>query len=192
MKAFIVAFTVTVSIIVVARNSKPSTTVTPTMLSQTIHRSKLDKLSNQTLHHSKILLAKYIYNLPDGFKNGIASGLSAVLAKSILQPFDTIKTVQQASSIKLSPISALVQTFKRNGIIGLWSGIDVTVLGAAPSSAVYFGIYSSANTFLSNIFNPKLQLFSVAISAAIANSVASFIRAPFEVCIQCNTDQLLL
>jgi hypothetical protein len=35
--------------------------------------------------------------LPDGVKNGLASGFAAVCVKAVLQPFDTIKTVQQAS-----------------------------------------------------------------------------------------------
>lgn len=40
-------------------------------------------------------------NAIDGLKNGIASGLAAAVVKTILQPFDTMKTVQQFSTTRL-------------------------------------------------------------------------------------------
>ncbi|CAN0539238.1 unnamed protein product, partial [Scytosiphon promiscuus] len=35
-----------------------------------------------------------------GVKNGLASGLAAACVKTVLQPFDTLKTVQQFSTTK--------------------------------------------------------------------------------------------
>lgn len=40
-------------------------------------------------------------NAIDGLKNGLASGLAAAVVKTALQPFDTMKTVQQYSKIRL-------------------------------------------------------------------------------------------
>lgn len=39
-------------------------------------------------------------NAVEGCKNGLASGLAAACVKTVLQPFDTIKTVQQFSTAK--------------------------------------------------------------------------------------------
>lgn len=122
-----------------------------------------------------------ISHLPDGVKNGLASGLASMLVKSILQPFDTIKTVQQANPMKLSLLNALLTTIEKKGVLGLWSGVGVTVLGSAPSSAAYFGVYSSTKLHISGLLKGQYGLATVAVSAAIANSFASFIRAPFEV-----------
>lgn len=39
-------------------------------------------------------------NAVEGVKNGLASGLAAACVKTVLQPFDTLKTVQQFSTAK--------------------------------------------------------------------------------------------
>ena len=120
--------------------------------------------------------------LPDGLKNGIASGSAAVVVKTILQPFDTIKTVQQAkNAIKLNPMSAGLEVIKTRGISGLWSGIGITVLGSSPSVAVYFGVYSSCKKRLTKMFPPNMQILAIALSATIGNTLASFLRVPYEV-----------
>ena len=150
----------------------------PTICKLTPILSKSDIKIKQTAHEVRLLT---LFNLPDGIKNGIASAASSILVKFILQPIDVCKTVQQASNIKLSPLNALIETINRRGFIGLWSGMGATVLGAAPSSAVHFGIYSSTKAYLSQYMSPKLNILTISLSAAIANTLASCIRAPFEV-----------
>ena len=156
-----------------AKLPSATTICKPMILSQ----NKVIKIK-QTAHEIRVLK---LLNLPDGIKNGIASAASSILVKIILQPFDVCKTVQQASNIKLSPLNALIETINRRGFIGLWSGMGATVLGAAPSSAVYFGMYSSTKAYLSQYMSPKLNILTISLSAAIANTLASCIRAPFEV-----------
>lgn len=39
-------------------------------------------------------------NAIEGLKNGLASGLAAACVKTVLQPFDTMKTVQQFSTTR--------------------------------------------------------------------------------------------
>jgi len=120
--------------------------------------------------------------LPDGLKNGLASGLAAAVVKAILQPFDTIKTVQQAKqALKIGPFAAGAQIIKERGIGGLWSGIGVTVIGSSPSVAVYFGVYSSCKSRFSPLFPQSLQLVAVALSAMVGNTLASVLRVPYEV-----------
>lgn len=94
-------------------------------------------------------------SLPDGVLNGLASGLAAAVVKAILQPIDTIKTVQQAARGGMGPIAATRQVIAQRGVLGLWSGIGITVLGSSPSVAVYFGVYSSVKTHLEKVFPPR-------------------------------------
>lgn len=49
-------------------------------------------------------------NAVDGLKNGLASGLAAAVVKTILQPFDTMKTVQQFSTARFVAFSGFCPT----------------------------------------------------------------------------------
>ena len=123
--------------------------------------------------------------LPEGVKNGAASGLAAAVVKIILQPIDTIKTVQQASKVGMGPIRAMSEVMRSRGVLGLWSGVGITVLGSSPSVAVYFGVYSSVKTRLTKMLPTNATQFSklvaVAFAATCGNTVASVLRAPYEV-----------
>ena len=128
---------------------------------------------------------KLLASLPDGIKNGLASGLAAAVVKVILQPIDTIKTVQQASKLGMGPFRAMSSVIKSRGVLGLWSGVGITVLGSSPSVAVYFGVYSSVKTHLTRLLPADASQFSkllaVAVAASCGNTVASVLRAPYEV-----------
>jgi len=82
------------------------------------------------------------FKVPDGIKNALASALATGIVKTLLQPFDTVKTVQQMQRqacngiVSASCIEAgcgAIQTRKmiirQSGIGGLWSGIGITVFG---------------------------------------------------------------
>ena len=103
------------------------------------------------------------------------------MVKAVLQPLDTIKTVQQAQKLGLDPITAIKKVVERSGISGLWAGLGVTVLGSSPSVAVYFGAYSSCKKFFTNAMPDSAYLLAVAISASIGNTFASVLRVPYEV-----------
>ena len=160
----------------------------------------------------------------EGLKNTLASGLAAACSKTILAPFDTIKTVQQdvMGGTSLSFVQAVRKICGREGGIGnlyvrlcivayefypccnskafysFQAGLGVSVLGSMPSVGLYFGVYSYCKRTISPIFircfgserndNNKqwvsdraLRTFSIALSAAIGNTVASFSRVPYEV-----------
>lgn len=104
--------------------------------------------------------------LSDGVKNGMASGLASALVKCMLQPFDAIKTVQQAQGIR-SPIVASSIIFDRKGLSGFWTGFGFAVLGSSPSMAIYFGVYSSVKKSLTLMFPPHFSLAAVAIAASV-------------------------
>lgn len=46
-------------------------------------------------------------NAVDGLKNGLASGLAAAVVKTVLQPFDTMKTVQQFSTTRFVAVRSV-------------------------------------------------------------------------------------
>ena len=77
----------------------------------------------------------------EGLKNGCASGLATVCAKTALQPFDALKTVQQGSAGSLSVAAAFAEMLKRGGPGALYSGLFVSLVGSVPSVFVYFGVY---------------------------------------------------
>lgn len=119
--------------------------------------------------------------MSDGVKNAIASGLAAAIVKTILQPFDTIKTIQQHQKIRMNPIQATAFVVRNRGIGGLWSGMGITVIGSSPSVAVYFGIYSSLKKVFVRILPPNCKLLGVGMAATCGNTLASFLRVPYEV-----------
>jgi hypothetical protein len=119
--------------------------------------------------------------MPDGFKNSLASALATAVVKASLQPFDTIKTVQQISKASSTTLSTCLSIIEKRGFLGLWTGMGIAVVGSAPSVAVYFGIYSSLKSYFLVTFPPQYRLASIALSALIGNTIASIFRVPYEV-----------
>ena len=132
----------------------------------------------------------------EGLKNALASGLAAACCKIILAPFDTVKTVQQ--QFKGRQALTLYQAFhtvlaRPGGILNLYAGLDVAVIGSMPSVGLYFGVYSyskrTIGPFLEkqckalklNLPQNTLRTLTIATSAALGNTVASFSRVPYEV-----------
>ena len=140
--------------------------------------------------------------LTEGLKNTLASGLAAACSKTILAPFDTLKTVQQhvAGGKSLGLMEATRKVVSRpGGILNLYAGLGVAALGSMPSVGLYFGVYSyckkTIGDTLQTTFGSKrkdtdksavcsdrtLQTLTIMTSAAIGNTVASFSRVPYEV-----------
>ena len=118
----------------------------------------------------------------DGAKEGFASALATSVVKAVLQPLDTIKTVQQGvPGNHLGPLSAAAKVLRSRGVFGLWSGLGVTIVGSAPSAAVYFGSYASIKKRLLRVMPPDMKLLAYALSACIGNTFASVFRVPYEV-----------
>jgi solute carrier family 25 S-adenosylmethionine transporter 26 len=119
----------------------------------------------------------------NGFKNAIASASAAACCKTLLQPIDAIKTIQQYSTTRCSVIEAAKQLLSRpGGVKNLYAGLGVTVIGSMPSVGLYFGVYSYCKQRL--IQSPRFQFYPtacIAMSAAIGNTIASFSRVPYEV-----------
>jgi len=145
--------------------------------------------------------------ITEGLKNTLASGLAAACSKTILAPFDTLKTVQQhvAGGKSLGLMEATRKVVSRpGGVLNLYAGLGVAALGSMPSVGLYFGVYSyckqTIGETLQTTFGSKrgsidateqqqkvvcsdrtLKTLTIMTSAAIGNTVASFSRVPYEV-----------
>jgi solute carrier family 25 S-adenosylmethionine transporter 26 len=119
--------------------------------------------------------------IPDGVKNALASGLATILVKAMLQPFDTIKTIQQIQNVEQSVMTTARFVLKERGVLGLWSGTFVSAVCAAPASALYFGVFSSVKRHLANILPDNMRFLAVGVGAMVGNTLASVLRVPYEV-----------
>ena len=126
--------------------------------------------------------------LLDGLRNGCASGLATVCAKAALQPFDTLKTLQQANTGRLSLSHGMLRTatslVHERGVGALYRGLGVALLGSVPAMSLYFAIYQSCKRSLHahpQLLGDAHPMLAVVISAAIANSFAATLRVPCEV-----------
>lgn len=119
----------------------------------------------------------------EGLKNGCASGMAAACAKLLLQPFDTVKTLQQANKGSLGMLEAAQDLVSRKGVSALYTGLGVTLVGSIPAVSVYFGVYQAVKKALLQALPPGLgwSLLGVAASAGVGNTVASIFRVPYEV-----------
>lgn len=114
-------------------------------------------------------------------KDGLASMLATAVVKVVLQPFDTVKTVQQMNSFQSGILATAPQIVHRRGLLGLWAGAGITVFGSMPSVAVYFSTFNSCKGRLANMLPAHYRPLAIAIAAMIANSIACVLRVPYEV-----------
>lgn len=127
--------------------------------------------------------------IPAGAKNGLASAMASAMVKVTMQPFDTVKTIQQMDNRNLGIFKTTATFVKQRGIAALWSGTGLAVVGSAPAIATYFAIFNAAKVRLTKVMPPKYRPVAVALSATIANTAASVLRAPYEVStlLKCTT-----
>lgn len=71
-----------------------------------------------------------------------AGALAGGFTNGLLHPLDTLKTLRQADGSRYRNTAAAAKALVRQrGVSGLYGGIVPAVLGAMPSSAMYFGTY---------------------------------------------------
>ena len=118
--------------------------------------------------------------IPDGFKNALASGFASVMVKSLLQPLDTIKTMQQIDKVPSGVIKTSCSLIQQRGFGALWAGLGVTAFGSAPSIAMYFGVFSEVKKHLVAILPKNYRYVAVGTAALVGNTFASILRVPYE------------
>ena len=125
----------------------------------------------------------------DGLRSGASSAMAAACVKTLLQPLDAVKTLQQfhktanVEQRALSTLEAARTLMSRpGGIANLYAGLGVTVVGSLPGVALYFGLYQFCKRkFLQTTWGEDHRLLSVALAAALGNTFASASRTPYEV-----------
>ncbi|KAJ1384015.1 mitochondrial carrier domain-containing protein, partial [Ochromonadaceae sp. CCMP2298] len=113
-------------------------------------------------------------------RNMFAGGLAGGMSNAIIYPIDTIKTVKQIASSKTDAAARLSKIFSPEGFVKLYSGFIPAVVGAIPSSAIYFGTYETMKQFLSTREKKLHRPFIHMISAASGNIASSFVFVPKE------------
>ncbi|KAF6004379.1 hypothetical protein F1559_001165 [Cyanidiococcus yangmingshanensis] len=80
----------------------------------------------------------------------LAGGLAGALVNGALHPIDTVKSVRQADSWRRSQSTWTVfwQLLRDSGPSALYRGVLPAILGAATSSAIYFGTYESVRALI--------------------------------------------
>ena len=130
------------------------------------------------LHLNEDLSSKSI-NIRKGFdfRLAFAGGLAGGVTNAILYPMDTMKTMRQSDPNIKNMLDAL-KKLQKTGMMKAYSGILPAVIGAIPSSALYFGTYEfSKEIFTSiNVSRPLIHM----ISAATGNIMSSLIFVPKE------------
>lgn len=119
--------------------------------------------------------------VPESSKNSVAGALAAAVVKLTLQPFDTLKTIQQMDKNGAGLLATTAEFVRQRGVLSLWSGVGVTIMGSVPSVALYFGIFNAVKARLTAAFPLQYRSVAVALAAITGNTAASVLRAPYEV-----------
>ena len=105
----------------------------------------------------------------------LRGSISGVFVVAILQPFDVIKTVQQATGSR--PIDAIRLILKQDGVKGLWlRGLGPTLIRGALGPGTYF----QALEFTNKWFTQKSKLIDFT-QGALARAIGAVIISPFTV-----------
>jgi solute carrier family 25 S-adenosylmethionine transporter 26 len=125
---------------------------------------------------------RVVSKIPPSTRNSLASAMAAAVVKFALQPFDTVKTLQQTNLSNKGIIGTMVARVSQHGVGSLWTGAGVTVLGSAVSTALYFGIFNAVKVRIAAALPvAKAKPLVVAMSAVAGNTVACILRSPYEV-----------
>ena len=101
-------------------------------------------------------------------------GVSGVLVVAVLQPFDVVKTVQQANNF--GALDAIRLVIKQSGPKGLWlRGLGPTLVRGAAGPGIYFQVIE-----LTNHWFEKSKLWDFA-QGALARATGAVIISPFSV-----------
>lgn len=109
----------------------------------------------------------------------IAGGSARVLAVTIVNPLELIRTKMQSEKISYIEVGRGFRSMlKMQGILGLWKGFFPTILRDVPFSGIYWTTYETIKKN-SNVTQPTFW-FSFA-GGAISGGVAAFLTVPFDV-----------
>eukprot|EP00741_Cyanophora_paradoxa_P000554 tig00000411_g537.t1 len=118
---------------------------------------------------------------PTLLANMFASGVARLVAISATHPIDTVKTKVQTSRGEPRPaLETLRLIVKQQGVTGLYAGLDGTMIGQVPYSAVAFGIYERSSW---SATSPSLfaHILCYLVCGSLGDLTGSLIVVPSEV-----------
>merc|ERR1711962_839040 len=124
-----------------------------------------------------------------GWVSLTAGGLARLLAVTIVNPLELVRTKMQSQKMPWSDVSKCLSLLvKSQGVRGLWNGYTATLLRDVPFSALYWPLYEQTKYLLTfyissaNNATPFNHNFLITfLSGAVAGSVASTVTLPFDV-----------
>lgn len=109
----------------------------------------------------------------------LAGGAARVLAVTIVNPLELIRTKMQSEKISYTEVGRGFRSMlKVHGVSGLWKGFFPTILRDVPFSALYWTAYETIKK-RSNVTQPTFG-FSFA-AGGISGGIAAFLTVPFDV-----------
>ncbi|KAM0748495.1 mitochondrial carrier [Meredithblackwellia eburnea MCA 4105] len=116
---------------------------------------------------------------------GSAAGIASKLVE---HPLDLVKVRLQSQPLDQpakfkGPLDCLIQTFKGEGLKGLWRGVSMPIGGAMAENATLFVVYNQSQALLRTLSPPptsETPISHLATSAALAGACASFVLTPVE------------
>ncbi|KAF4616855.1 hypothetical protein D9613_008749 [Agrocybe pediades] len=115
--------------------------------------------------------------------------IAGMVSKVFEHPFDLTKVRLQSQVLDATarfngPIDCLKQTWQKEGIRGLYRGLPAPIVGAMAENASLFLAYGEFQTLIRRFthrpLEDKLPLYQLALAAAGAGAVTSFILTPIE------------
>ncbi|KAI0305129.1 mitochondrial carrier [Multifurca ochricompacta] len=131
----------------------------------------------------------------------IAFGSAAgIVSKVFEHPFDLTKVRLQAQVLDTTarfhgPLDCLVQTFKSEGVRGLYRGLPAPIVGAMAENASLFLAYGELQNLIRHEWDipltQALPLPQLALAAAGAGTITSFVLTPIEL-VKCKMQVQML
>ncbi|KDR76475.1 hypothetical protein GALMADRAFT_246843 [Galerina marginata CBS 339.88] len=151
---------------------------------------------------------------PDALVDGVTSestGLRAIreitygsiagmVSKVFEHPFDLTKVRLQSQVLDSTarfngPIDCLTQTWKKEGVRGLYRGLPAPIVGAMAENASLFLAYGEFQNLIRRVAHrpseEKLPLYHLALAAGGAGAVTSFLLTPIEL-VKCKMQVQML
>ncbi|KAL8292212.1 hypothetical protein RQP46_001678 [Phenoliferia psychrophenolica] len=128
-------------------------------------------------------------------KDILYGSAAGIVSKLVEHPLDLVKVRLQSQPLDQplkfnGPVDCMIQTFKGEGIKGLWRGVSMPIGGAMAENATLFVVYNQTQSLLRTLFpppaladpsaQPTLPIAQVATAAALAGACASFVLTPVE------------
>ena len=93
----------------------------------------------------------------------LAGGFAGFMASFVLTPVELVKCQLQVSNLSLDKShhtygTIIKSTIRDRGIIGLWKGLNSTIVREVIGTAIWFGTYEYVNDYYKRSRNPGLVI----------------------------------